>query len=172
MKKVLSFVAATALVLSLTACGAKTADLKVGQVQYAAHGTKSFAVATVVMDGDKISVAHVDEYQFLAAGNVLVPNSDSDFGANYADPAMGLASKRANADSYSALMKEKAGSTVDIVSNFEAIQNYAEGKTIAELETAIKGKTSQEVLDAVSGATLVDTVGYLESIIAAAKVAK
>jgi len=173
MKKVISLVIAMVLVFSLTACNQKPADLKIGQVQYAANGTRAFAVATVVMDGDKIARAHVDEYQFLAADSYeLVPNSDLDFGQNYADPAIGLGSKRVNNVPYSANMKERAGSTIDVIGNYEAIGKFAEGKTIAELEAAIQGKTSQEVLDAVSGATFTGTMGYLESIIAAAKAAK
>ena len=64
------------------------------------------------------------------------------------------------------------GSTVALVDNYEAIQSFAEGKTIAELEAAIDGKSATEVVDAVSGATLVDTIGYLENIIEAAKAAK
>lgn len=173
MKKLIGLVAVAVLAFSITACGGSTGDLKIGQVQGAPHGTKSFGVTTVVMSGDKIAVAHIDEYQFLAAdGNVAVPNSDADFGQNYADAAVVLASKRANNQSYSANMAEKGGSTVALVDNYEAIQSFAEGKTIAELEAAIDGKSATEVVDAVSGATLVDTIGYLENIIEAAKAAK
>ena len=46
------------------------------------------------------------------------------------------------------------------------------GKTIAELEAAIDGKTAEETVDVVSGCTLVDTLGYLQGIIAAAKAAQ
>lgn len=172
MKKVLGLVGALVLATSLTACAGKT-DLKIGQVEYAAHGTKCFAVTTVVMNGDKIAEAYIDEFQFMdAATSTLVPNSDADFGVNFADPAKGLGSKRANNDAYSAHMAEEAGSTVDLVSNYEAIQNFAEGKTVAELEKAVADKAPAEVIDAVSGATLVDTPGYLQSIIEAAKAAK
>lgn len=172
MKKFLGVVGACVLALSLTACG-KKADLKIGQVEFAAHGTKCFTVTTVVMDGDKIAEAYIDEFQFMdAATSTLVPNSDKDFGANYADPAKGLGSKRANAEAYSEHMAEEAGSTVDLVTNYEKIQDFAEGKTVAELEKAVVGKAPQEVIDAVSGATLVDTQGYLLSIIEAAKAAK
>ncbi len=173
MKRLLGLAVATVLALSITACGSTSGDLKFGQVQYAAHGTKSFAVTSVVMSGDKISVAHIDEFQVMAkASTVGVPNSDQDFGLAFADQEMQLVSKRVNNDTYSANMKEKGGSTVTLVKNYEAIETFAEGKTIADLEAAIDGKSATEVVDAVSGATLVDTTGYLQSIIEAAKAAK
>ncbi|BCJ93131.1 hypothetical protein acsn021_07000 [Anaerocolumna cellulosilytica] len=176
MKKVLSLALVLVLVFSLSACSktsSGSSDLKFGQVEYAAHGTKSFAVTSVVLQGDKIAVAYIDEFQVLPKeGTTGVPNSDSDFGANFADAAQQLASKRVNDAYYSAMMSEKAGATVTIVNNFEAIESFAEGKTITELEAAINGKTSEEILDAVSGATLVDTSGYIQSIIEAAKAAK
>ena len=51
--------------------------------------------------------------------------------------------------------------------NFDAIQNFAVGKTISELEdVAAKGA---EAVDAVSGATLVDTAGYVGVLVDAAK---
>ena len=45
------------------------------------------------------------------------------------------------------------------------------GKTIAELEAAIEGKTKEEMVDAVSSSTLVDTLGYVQGLLAAAKAA-
>ena len=61
-----------------------------------------------------------------------MPNSDADFGANVTEGKV-LASKRENAAYYSENMA-KAGSTVAIDANFDAIQNYAVGKTIDEIE--------------------------------------
>ncbi len=176
-KRIIGFVCTMVIAASLTACSGKSSDLKIGQVDYAAHGTKSFTVATVVMDGDKIAKAYIDDFQFMNAdSSTLVPNSDKlaegDFATNYKDPAVGLASKRANAEAYSAHMAEAGGSTQDLITNYTAIQKYAEGKTIAELEKTINGKTPEEVVDAVSSATLVDTQGYLKAIIEAAKAAK
>lgn len=56
---------------------------------------------------------------------------------------------------------------VTAVPNFDAIQNFAVGKTISELEDlAAKGA---EAVDAVSGATLVDTAGYVGVLVDAAK---
>ena len=83
-------------------------DVKIGVVQYAAHGTKCFAVMTVVLQGDVIVAAHIDEYQ-IGAGMVGVPNSENGFGG-FADGKV-LYSKRVNAEAYSTNM-QKAGSTV------------------------------------------------------------
>ena len=90
--------------------------------------------------------------------------SDADFGANVTEGKV-LASKRENAAYYSENMA-KAGSTVAIDANFDAIQNYAVGKTIDEIEATASGENA---VDAVSGATLVDTAGYLATILAAAQ---
>jgi len=77
-----------------------------------------------------------------------------------------------NAAAYSANMAN-AGSTVALDVNYDLIQNFCVGKTVAELETIINGfADAQAAVDAVSGATLVDTLGYLQGILAAAKAAK
>lgn len=187
MKKILALALAAMMALSLTACTnnggndsstpddttpvAQELDLKLGQVQYAAHGTKSFAVTTVVMNGDKIERAHIDEFQVLAKDSATpVPNNDTIF-AELGDGTTGLASKRVNNDFYSKNMTDKGGATITYATNLDAIQAYAEGKTIAELEAAIAGKEAAEVVELVAGTTMVDTLGYLQSIIEAAKVA-
>lgn len=59
-----------------------------------------------------------------------------------------------------------SGATVTLGANFDAIQNYAVGKTIDEIEATASGENA---VDAVSGATLVDTAGYLATILAAAQ---
>ena len=85
-----------------------------------------------------------------------------------------LGSKRANSDLYS-LNMQRAGSTVQIAANFDAIEAFAKGKTVAELEAFVNGYTEEtkaEVVDAVSGATTADTWGYLRGILAAAEAAK
>ncbi|ABW20374.1 peptidoglycan-binding domain-containing protein [Alkaliphilus oremlandii] len=148
-------------------------NLKIGRADFAAHGTKSFASAVAILDGDKIVAASIEEYQFMAkASNTGVPNSDKDFGKNYADPNMVLASKLDNANTYSANMAAKAGSTVHLLTNFNAIEAFTTGKTVAELESLTATKTAEEMVDAVTSATLVDTTGYVKSIAAAAKLAK
>ena len=112
MKKIL-LVALALLVLTMSVAAAE-GEIKIGQVQYAAHGTKCFAVMTVAMQGDVIADAYIDEYQFMATGSVGVPNSESDFGTAYPEGKV-LASKKVNADAYSENMA-KAGSTVVPVS--------------------------------------------------------
>lgn len=142
--------------------------LQIGQAEAAAHGDKSFAIATAVIDQDgKIVASYIDEYQFLTDDQTGVPNSEAF--TESGDIASGnvLASKRVNNAYYSELMK-KAGATKEIAANFDGIQEYAVGKTIGELEE-LAGKPAADVADAVSGATLADTSGYIQAIADAAK---
>jgi len=165
MKKILSALIAALLVLSAASA---LAEVQLGQVIYAAHGTKCFAVITVAMEDGKIADAHIDEFQMLTAGEAVgVPNSEAMI------PVEGqvLASKRVNAEMYSNNMK-KAGSTVAINANFDAIEAHVTGKTVAELEAEFGAKTAEEAIDAVAGCTLADTLGYVNGIIAAAKTVK
>lgn len=151
-----------------------TSEIKLGRVNYAPHGTKSFAVVVVAMAGDKIAAASMDEFQFMskdvAAG---VPNADAlgegEFATNFKDPSVVLASKMDNAEYYSKLMADKAGSKVALDENFAAIERFTVGKTVAELEKLIQDKSPEQLVDAVSGATLADTQGYLTAILEAAK---
>ena len=51
------------------------------QMYTAPHGTKSFAAVNVLMNGDTIVSAHLDEFQYLAPADFKgVPNSDGGFG--------------------------------------------------------------------------------------------
>lgn len=144
--------------------------IKLGKAEYAAHGTKCFTVAIVAMAGDKIADVIIDDYQVMAKdGTVAVPNSDADFGTSIVDPTKVLASKLANADSYSKSMKEKGGATLTVNQNLNAIQAFATGKTIAQLEAILKTNSKDPKVDAVTSATLADTNGYLAAIIQAAK---
>jgi peptidoglycan hydrolase-like protein with peptidoglycan-binding domain len=153
-----------------TAVGvAQKVTVKLGKVEYAAHGTKCFTVAVVAMSGDKIANAYIDDYQ-IGAGNVGVPNSDKDFGKGFT-AGSALYSKKLNADAYSKNMKEKGGATLSVQENFGAVEKFAVGKTIAQLEAAIKENSTDPKVDAVTGATLADTNGYLTAILEAAKVA-
>ncbi len=166
MKKVLALLLALALMLPVFALADDT--VKIGQVDYAAHGTKCFAVLTVAVQGDKIVAAYIDEFQFMDAATAEgVPNSDADFGTSYPEGKV-LASKKVNAALYSTNM-QKAGSTQALDVNYAAIEAFVTGKTIAELEAAIEGKTSEEMVDVVSGCTLVDTLGYVTGLLEAAK---
>ena len=171
MKKTLALVLALVLTLCSVAALAEGA-VTLGQVDFAAHGTKCFAVITVAMQDDKIAAAYIDEFQWFGKDDVVgVPNSDAGFGESFPEGKV-LGSKRVNAEYYSNNMATKAGSTVALDENYKAIEAFAAGKTIAELEAAIEGKTAEEAVDIVSGCTLVDTLGYLQGIVAAAKAAK
>lgn len=138
----------------------------------APHGEGSFARVAVVTDGDKIVDASIDEFQYFDADSDFVglPNQDEDteFKAGDAEGKI-LGSKVENNDQYSALMKEKAKSTVSIADNYKAIQNFVKGKTIEELKEVVAGAEDGKAIDAVTGATLVDTKGYLEAIIETAE---
>ena len=170
MKKFLALLLVACMLLPFAAMAEETPAIKIGQVQWGAHGTKCFAVMTVVLQGDVIVAAHIDEYQ-VGAGMVGVPNSENGFGG-FADGKV-LYSKRVNAEAYSTNM-QKAGSTVALDVNYDLIQAFCIGKTVAELELAIVGfgGEAQAAIDAVSGATLADTLGYLQGLLAAAKAAK
>ncbi len=148
----------------------QTETLKVGKAEYAAHGTKGFSVAFAVIQGDTIVAAYIDDYQVMSKDEAtVVPNSDKDFGKYFTDTKSSLASKRVNSKYYSKLMKDNAGSTISIADNFDAIANYAVGKTVPELQKELDQKDDKKMVDAVSGSTLADTKGYLMAILEAAK---
>lgn len=170
MKKIIALLLVLCMVVPFGVFAEEAPALKLGQVQYAAHGTKCFAVITVVMQGDVIAIAYIDEYQ-VGANMTGVPNSENGFGG-FADGKV-LYSKRVNAEAYSTNMAN-AGSTVALDVNYDIVQAFAQGKTIAELEAIIAGFAGdkQAAVDAVTGATLVDTLGYLQGILEAAKAAK
>lgn len=156
----------------------KTAEdisqLKISFIQGAPHGNKSFADTVVAVVGDKIVAANIDEFQFMEEGEG-VPNSDKtaegDFGTGYAE-GMKLMSKKVNSEAYSKLMTEHAKATTSILDNYKAIETFAAGKTVAEIEKVVSENPSGKPVDAVSGSTLVDTSGYLQQIVDAAKAAK
>lgn len=82
MKKFLSLLLVVCMMIPVFALAEDA--VKIGQVEYAAHGTKCFAVLTVAMQGNKIADAYIDEFQFMAADtSVGVPNSDKDFGVSH-----------------------------------------------------------------------------------------
>ena len=168
MKKFLALLLVCCMLLPVAAL-AETHEVKLGQVQWAAHGTKCFAVMTVVVEGDVIVAALIDEYQF-GADMIGVPNSEVMF-TN--EEGKVLYSKRVNAEAYSTNM-QRAGSTVALDVNYDLIQAFVVGKTVSELEAAIAGfgGDATKAVDAVSGATLVDTLGYLQGLLAAAKAAQ
>ena len=170
MKKILALV--LALVMMLGTVALAEGEIKIGQVQFAAHGNKCFAVITAVVQDGVIVAAHIDEYQYLAAeGNVGVPNSDTGL-ASYVTEGYVLGSKRVNNETYSNNMATKAGATKTLLDGYQTIEAFVVGMSIEELETLLNGNDSASMIDVVSGATLVDTYGYLQGILAAAKAAQ
>ena len=171
MKKILSLVLAAMMLLSVTAFAEEAPAIKIGQVDYAAHGAQCFAVLTVAVQGDKIVAAYIDEFQFMGDREDLaavgVPNSAKFTNEN----GQVLGSKRVNNELYSGNMAAKAGSTVALADNYAAIEAFVVGKTIAELEEIVAGKTTEN-FDAVSSSTLVDTLNYVLGLIEAAKAAQ
>ncbi|HFI0463047.1 TPA: peptidoglycan-binding protein [Streptococcus suis] len=145
--------------------------LKQGLV--APHGTKSFGLVSVAVDGDKVVAAAIDEFQIGAADNFTgVPNSDAAFGEGLAE-GQALFSKLVNNEAYSAAMAEKAGSTVTLLDNYKAVAAFSQGKTFEEIQAGIDEVTALgedgNVSDVVSGATLADTSGYLQAILEVAQ---
>lgn len=161
--KLVSEVAESGDITTLGSYTGEGSDVKLGQVNAAAHGDKAFAEAVSLVQGDVLVASSIDEFQFMdaaTAGLVPVPNSDAAFADGYAE-GVKLASKSVNSDIYSAMMKEKAQATTPWINSISAIESYLAGQKIADVK--VKGP------DAVSGATLVDTAGYVEAAVSAAK---
>ena len=114
----------------------------------------------------------IDELQYFDEDSEFeaLPNQDEEtaFKKGNAEGKI-LGSKVINSDPYSKLMEENAGATKTLADNYRAIQNFAKGKTISELEDVITNATDGEPVDAVSEATLVDTKGYLQAIVNTAR---
>lgn len=163
MRKTGTIFLAVLLMATLALGGAASAEVKLGQAIYAAHGTYAFCVATVAMEGDTISAAIIEEFQYLGEGFEPVPNPET----FTREDGNILSSKRLNDEAYSANMAN-AGSTQSLVTSYKAIEEYVVGKTIAELEALVAGD-AEGVADAVSSSTLVDTDNYIRAIIEAAK---
>ena len=79
-----------------------------------------------------------------------------------------LVSKIENNEDYSAQMEEIANSTKTLKESFNAIEEFVVGKTAEEIKEVIDGSEAGKPVDAISGATLKSTVGYLEEIYNAA----
>ena len=176
MKKIFALLLSALLLLSAVSALAE-GEILLGQVDCAAHGTGCFAVIIAAVQDDVIVAAKIDEFQFIGSREDLaavgVPNSDASFGENYPEGKV-LGSKRVNNELYS-LNMQRAGSTVQIAANYNAVEAFCTGKTIAELEEILGGYTADtkaDFIDAVSGATTADSLGYAQGILAAAKAAK
>lgn len=133
----------------------------------APHGDQAFADIVVAVDDDKILGASIDEFQYFEGEGV--PSSHSILGESFTDTKKPLASKAKNDSKYSSMMKEYANATLNLRENYAGIENFVEGKSISDVEKTISESTPGQPVDAVSGATLVDTVGYLQAIIDVAK---
>ena len=130
----------------------------------APHGEKSFGDCVVALEDGKIIAASFDEFQYIDKG-LGITNEDDSFTESYKERQNALVSKLENNEEYSKLMTEKSGSKVTIKDNYEAIQNFVAGKTVDEVKEAISTAKEDGTIDAVSGATLKDTAGYLQMIV-------
>ena len=176
MKKIVAILLAAMMLLSATAvfaeAPAEPQEIKLGQVVCYLHG-HGFAVVTAVIQGETICLAKIDEFQFMGdredVAAIGVPVADGTFSQTNAETGAVsvLGSKRVNSDLYS-LNMQRAGSKVQIAANYDAIEKFVVGKTIAQLEAAVD---VEGFADMVSGATLADTPNYVKGIIAAAKAA-
>ena len=144
-----------------------TKNLSLNQAFGNPHDNAGVGTATVLTDGKTVILAYLEEFQFLPKEDkvVAVPNSDGELGKSYKEGQL-LASKRENNEYYSALMKQYANSTMSIADGYDAIQEAVDGKAISDVK-AMAGKDSAS--DAVSSATLADTLKYLQLILEAAK---
>jgi len=169
MKKTFFLVITLVALLAVVGTTMAAEPIKMGKADFAAHGTRCFAVAVVALQGDTIVGAYIDEYQMLPKDDTVgVPNSDKDFGAAFANPDQWLASKKINNEYYSNNMA-RAGSVVTIADNFKVLEQFVTGMTIAELEAFLSAKEPADYVDMVTGATLVDNYGYLRAFLAAAE---
>lgn len=138
-------------------------DVTLHQMYGAPHGDKSFADVVVAVENDKIVGANIDELQYF--GEKGLAKEGTGFTKGYADEKNQLTSKLLSNEEYSSLMADKAGSEVSIADNYKAIENFVTGKTVEEVQKVIDENEAGKPVDAVSEATLVDTVNYLQLIV-------
>lgn len=151
------------------------AEAKIGMAYYNAHpGAVASAVAVVDTNG-KVLSAYIDDifYRNLNAGYVGLPGVDSSrITTHLVNPADTVTSKKneINSKLYGDAMA-KSGSTVTPIDNLQKIEQFAVGKTIAELEAVIAKDitVAKDEIQAATGATFVDNQGYLNTILLAAK---
>jgi hypothetical protein len=175
MKKLLSLIFILSLAIALVGCSKdeKELNIKMGRLQGAPHGDKSFSDIVVVLDGDKIIAVSLDEYQIGSAADFTgVPNTDGSFGTNFKD-GLALFSKRANNETYSANMKSHANATQSLSKSYDAIIDKVVGLKVSELKDLVDDHSDEDApTDVVAGSTLADNYGYISAIYDVAKVAK
>lgn len=157
----------------LFGCGQQTSsqrDIRMGQSYYASHNDGDICLVSVAMEDDVIVGVTLDEISYMSSDEFKgLPNTQADatFGKQ-TDPAKNLASKVQNDEAYSGMMKAN-GATQGIKENYQALIDFAKGKTLEDLRSAVTGKSEQDAIDGVSGCTLESTQGYLEAIMEACK---
>lgn len=160
MKKILAILLVAVMMMGASAL----AEVKMGQS--ISGDSYAFCVATVAMEGDVIVAAYLNEFSYMSAETVVpVPNAEAYTNAE----GRILGAKKLNNESYSKSMTEMGGATQDLLTSYIAIEQFVVGKTIADLEAVIEGKTPEEIVDAVTSCTLTSTPAYLAAIIEAAK---
>lgn len=173
MKRILCLLMALCLLLPVVAMAEEAATAKIG-VAYGACHSHGVTVATVAVVDGVIVDAKIDEIYFTNADEkwTVLPNGEEV--AVTADATVVAISKRANDEAYSARMVENGGQTV--ATSYDGIQAFVIGKTVAELEEAVKGYDPEDSdskaafkTDVVSGATLTDTLKYTLVLLEAAK---
>lgn len=174
MKRILCLLLALCLMLPVMAMAEGTA--KIG-VAYGACHSHGVTVATVAVVDGVIVDAKIDEIYFTNADEkwTVLPNGEEV--AVTADATVVAISKRQNDATYSARMVENGGQTV--ATSYDAIEAFVIGKTVAELEEAVKDYNPEDgdskaafKTDVVSGATLTDTLKYTLVLLDAAKAAQ
>ncbi|MGO3018468.1 MAG: peptidoglycan-binding protein [Anaerococcus sp.] len=142
-------------------------DVTLYQAYGAPHGDQAFGDVVVAVEDGVVVGASIDEFQYF--GENGLPNSDKTLGNNFADSENQLSSKLQSNEAYSELMAENANSEVSLADNYKAIEEFTIGKTADEIQSVIDENEEGKPVDAISEATLVDTVGYLQLIVDAIK---
>ena len=166
MKRILCLLLALCLLLPVVAMADSNA--KLGVAYAAGHGNGVMVASVVVVDGVIVD-AYIDEIYFTGAKDeyVLLPYA-SELGVKDEVTTVAI-SKRENHEVYSKSMVDRGG--LDIADSYDIYQAFVIGKTIEELEAAVEGYTVEnktEFVDVVSGVTMVDTLLYINALLAAA----
>lgn len=138
-------------------------EVKTGMAYYKAHGDDSVCVVSVFLEDDVIAGVTMDELTYLSAEEY-----ESLLTTEQTTTQKFISSKVENSDLYSQAMQIN-GSVHTIRENFEAICEYAKGKSVEELEEQLKSTSQEDMVDMVTGCTLQSTAGYLQAIVEACR---